>query len=112
MDFLWEQLGHSWWFYAQSALTIAMLIHVYRSGAEFYWVWIILFLPGIGAWVYFFAVCVKAVAAFEAFTYFRVESCWVIHVASTKKVLCVAVGASPFDPCLNIAAHVLSCDYY
>jgi hypothetical protein len=56
MDLLWERLGSSWLFYAQLAFTIAMLVHVYRSGAEPFWYFVILFLQPIGAWVYFFAV--------------------------------------------------------
>ena len=59
MEFLWDLLGSSWWFYAQTIFTIAMLIHAFRSGAEPYWFLIILFLPGIGAWAYFFLVFVR-----------------------------------------------------
>jgi hypothetical protein len=56
MDLLWEQFGASWWIYAQLAFTIAMLMHVYRSGAEQYWFFIILFLQPIGAWAYLFVI--------------------------------------------------------
>ncbi len=40
----------------QTAFMIWMLVDVYRRGAEVYWYFIILFLPVVGAWVYFFAV--------------------------------------------------------
>jgi hypothetical protein len=41
---------------AQGAFTIWMLVDAYRRGAESYWFWVILFLPGLGAWAYFFVV--------------------------------------------------------
>jgi hypothetical protein len=44
----------------QTAFMIWMLVDAYRRGAEFYWYWIILLVPGIGAWVYFFAVKVPS----------------------------------------------------
>jgi hypothetical protein len=56
MDLLWERLSTSWWLYAQTGFTIAMLIHVYRSGAEPFWYFIILFLQPVGAWAYFIIV--------------------------------------------------------
>lgn len=57
---LWELIGSSWWIYAlHMAFTAAMLIHVYRSGAEQFWYLIILFLQPIGAWVYFALVVVR-----------------------------------------------------
>jgi hypothetical protein len=59
MDFLWELLGSSWWFYVQGAFTIAMLIHAYRTGAEQYWFWIVLLFQPIGAWAYFFLVFLR-----------------------------------------------------
>jgi hypothetical protein len=59
MDLLWEQLGHSWWFYAQTLFTIAMLVHVYRFHSEQFWYFVILFLQPFGAWVYFFVVVVR-----------------------------------------------------
>ena len=59
MDLWWEQLGASWWFYAQMAFTIAMLVHVYRANSEPFWYFVIFFLPPVGAWVYFFAVFVR-----------------------------------------------------
>jgi hypothetical protein len=40
----------------QTAFMIWMLVDAYRRGAEWFWFWIVLFLPGVGAWVYFFAV--------------------------------------------------------
>jgi hypothetical protein len=39
---------------AQLAFMIWMLVDCQRRGAEQYWFWIILMIPGIGAWVYFF----------------------------------------------------------
>jgi hypothetical protein len=59
MEHLWEVLGHSWFFYAQTIFTIAMLIHVYRSGAEQFWYFIIFFLQPVGAWVYFFVIFLR-----------------------------------------------------
>ncbi len=41
---------------AQALFTIWMAVDVYRRGAEQFWYWVILFLPALGAWVYFFAV--------------------------------------------------------
>lgn len=61
MDHLLETLGHSWWFYAQSAFTVAMLIHVYRSGAEPFWYFVILFVPVVGPWAYFFLVFLRGI---------------------------------------------------
>jgi hypothetical protein len=40
----------------QGAFTIWMLVDCYRRGAEIFWFWIILFFPGVGPWIYFFAV--------------------------------------------------------
>jgi len=59
MEFFSELMMSPWYFYAQMAFTIAMLIHVYRSGAEFYWFWIVLIFQPIGSWVYFFAVFLR-----------------------------------------------------
>ena len=42
--------------YAQTAFTIWMLVDAYRRGAEGYWFYVILFLPGLGSWAYFLAV--------------------------------------------------------
>ena len=41
---------------AQTAFMVWMLIDAYRRRAEGYWFWVILILPGLGAWAYFFAV--------------------------------------------------------
>jgi len=41
---------------AQTAFMVWMLIDAYRRRAEGYWFWVILCLPGLGAWVYFLAV--------------------------------------------------------
>jgi hypothetical protein len=59
MEYLWDSLLSNWWFYLQLAMTIGMLVHIYRSGAEHYWFWIVLFFQPIGAWIYFFAVVVR-----------------------------------------------------
>src|SRR3954447_24282 len=40
----------------QTAFMIWMLVDAYRRHAESFWFWVILFLPGLGAWVYFFAI--------------------------------------------------------
>ena len=44
----------------QTAFMVWMLVDCYRRGAEYYWYLIILLLPGVGAWVYFFVVKVQA----------------------------------------------------
>ena len=41
---------------AQTAFMVWMLIDAYRRRAEGFWFWVILFVPGLGSWVYFFAV--------------------------------------------------------
>jgi hypothetical protein len=40
----------------QTGFTVWMLIDAYRRQADYVWFWVILLLPGLGAWVYFFAV--------------------------------------------------------
>jgi hypothetical protein len=40
----------------QLAFMIWMLVDCARRGTDYYWFWIILFVPGIGAWIYFFVV--------------------------------------------------------
>lgn len=49
-------LYHPYFYLAQSAFMVWMLVDAYRRRADYYWYWIILFLPGIGSLVYFFAV--------------------------------------------------------
>ncbi len=44
---------------AQLALTIWMLMDVYRKGSDFFWFWIILVFQPFGAWIYFFAYKMK-----------------------------------------------------
>jgi hypothetical protein len=44
----------------QTAFMVWMLVDAYRRGAEYYWFWVILLLPGVGSWVYFFVVKVQA----------------------------------------------------
>jgi hypothetical protein len=41
---------------AQAAFTIWMLVDAYRRGTDTFWFFVILFVPGIGPWVYFFAI--------------------------------------------------------
>src|SRR5215471_3912710 len=41
-------------------MTVWMLVDAYRRGAEGFWLYVILFLPGLGAWAYFFAVKLPA----------------------------------------------------
>jgi hypothetical protein len=44
---------------AQVAFVIWMLVDAYTRRVDNIWLWIILFVPGIGAWAYFFAVKVR-----------------------------------------------------
>ncbi|MFL5243438.1 MAG: tetratricopeptide repeat protein [Gemmataceae bacterium] len=41
---------------AQTAFMIWMLVDAYRRQTEIYWYWLILAVPFVGAWVYFFAI--------------------------------------------------------
>jgi hypothetical protein len=41
---------------AQTAFMVWMLVDAYRRQAEAFWFWVILIVPGLGAWAYFFAV--------------------------------------------------------
>src|SRR5437764_364414 len=41
------------------AFTVAMVIHVHRSGAEPFWYFVILFVQPIGAWIYFVVVFLR-----------------------------------------------------
>jgi phosphoglycerol transferase MdoB-like AlkP superfamily enzyme len=40
----------------QTAFMVWMLVDAYRRGAEWFWFFVILFVPAVGSWVYFFAV--------------------------------------------------------
>src|SRR4051794_34879214 len=40
----------------QTAFMVWMLVDAYRRHAESFWFWIILIVPVLGAWVYFFVV--------------------------------------------------------
>ena len=61
MDYLLEIFAHYGILaYAQTAFMVWMLVDAYRRGAEYYWFLIILLVPGLGAWVYFFAVKVPS----------------------------------------------------
>lgn len=48
---------------AQGAFTLWMLIDCYRRAADYFWLWVILLLQPVGAWVYFFAVKVRDFAS-------------------------------------------------
>ncbi len=52
-------LAHPLLSLGQTAFMVWMLIDAYRRRAEGFWFWVILFLPGLGAWVYFFAVVLR-----------------------------------------------------
>src|SRR5215475_10417643 len=41
---------------AQAAFMIWMLVDAQRRQAESFWFWVILFVPVVGAWAYFFSV--------------------------------------------------------
>lgn len=56
MDILYYFYHHPLLSAAQTAFMIWMLVDAYRRGAEFFWYWIILLVPVVGAWAYFFAV--------------------------------------------------------
>jgi hypothetical protein len=71
MEHLWQRFGSSWWFYVQMAMTIGMLVHAYRSGAEQFWFWVVLFFQPIGAWIYFFAVFLRGFRFSGGFTWER-----------------------------------------
>ncbi len=43
-------------FLLQAAFTVWMLVDAFRRGTDYYWIFIIFFIPGIGSWVYFFVV--------------------------------------------------------
>jgi hypothetical protein len=61
MDILFDLLAyHPILTLLQTAFMIWMLVDAYRRGAEGYWFWIILLVPGVGAWVYFFVVKVPS----------------------------------------------------
>jgi hypothetical protein len=45
-------LKSSWFYYVPTILQIALIIHVVRTGRPFYWIWILLFFPGIGGIAY------------------------------------------------------------
>jgi hypothetical protein len=53
-----DYLGHVYnlLYLAQLGFMIWMLVDAYRRQADSYWFWIILFVPGLGAWAYFFVV--------------------------------------------------------
>ena len=42
----------AWPYYLVIALQIICVIHVIKSRNEFYWIWLILFMPGIGCFIY------------------------------------------------------------
>src|SRR5262245_27220608 len=56
---------------AQAFFMIWMAVDVYRRGAEQFWYWVIFFLPGLGAWVYFFAVVAPTLSSGGQWTWFQ-----------------------------------------
>jgi hypothetical protein len=56
---------------AQMLFTIWMAVDVYRRGAEYFWYWVILFIPVLGAWVYFFAVMAPHLGGTSNITWFQ-----------------------------------------
>jgi hypothetical protein len=56
----------------QAALTVWMLIDSYRrEEAEPYWFWVILFVPVVGTWVYFFVVLVPSLKPGRMLAWFQ-----------------------------------------
>jgi hypothetical protein len=57
MNFLYELIhSHPLISFAQTLFMVGMAVDAYRRRAEFFWYWVIFFVPIVGAWVYFFAV--------------------------------------------------------
>src|SRR5262245_9013527 len=48
---------------AQLAFTVWMAVDAYRRHVEQFWYWIILFIPVLGPWVYFFAIVAPHLAS-------------------------------------------------
>jgi hypothetical protein len=55
MEYLIDYGYQAIWF-LQLAFMVWMLVDAYRRQADYYWYLIIIFVPGVGAWVYFFLV--------------------------------------------------------
>ena len=51
LEYLYQVVG-----LAQIGFTIWMAVDAYRRQADTFWFWVILFVPGLGSWAYFFAV--------------------------------------------------------
>jgi hypothetical protein len=66
LDYLY-QIGYL----AQGAFTIWMLVDCYRRGAEQYWFWVILFVPVLGAWAYFFVVKIGDFSALRELSFLQ-----------------------------------------
>jgi ABC-type antimicrobial peptide transport system permease subunit len=49
-------LVHPYVSLAQTVFMVWMLVDAYRRQVEYYWFFIILFVPALGSWAYFFAV--------------------------------------------------------
>src|SRR5262245_55221686 len=56
---------------AQMLFTIWMAVDVYRRRSEHFWYWVILFIPVLGAWVYFFAVVAPNLSTGGSITWFQ-----------------------------------------
>lgn len=59
---------------AQTAFMVWMLVDVYRRGAEHFWFWVIVFVPVLGAWAYFFAVMAPQLTSGKGFSWQRKAS--------------------------------------
>jgi hypothetical protein len=53
MEYLYS---HPYFSLPQAAFTIWMLVDAYRRRTDTFWFWVILFVPVLGPWAYFFAV--------------------------------------------------------
>jgi hypothetical protein len=73
----------------QVAFMIWMLVDCQRRRAEFHWFWVILFLPGIGAWVYFFVVKARDFRGWEG------PSFWPFHSRPSLQELRYRVEQTP-----------------
>jgi hypothetical protein len=72
MHLLYELVnGHPIISLAQMLFTIWMAVDVYRRGAEHFWYWVILFIPVLGAWVYFLAVVAPNLGSTGNITWFQ-----------------------------------------
>jgi hypothetical protein len=72
MHVLYELLnGHPILSVAQTLFMIWMAVDVYRRGSEHFWYWVILFIPFLGSWVYFFAVMAPNLGSIGNISWFQ-----------------------------------------